>query len=78
MKLGEPIPESRHDPARSCRDKIPYPSEDGANAAAKRQAATFSAEIEAYDCLHCDGWHTGNVPVWLRLDREYDVWSAVG
>lgn len=74
--MPEPVPRSRLDPNRGCRDKIRWPTEAEAVAAAECQEADFGDPMEAYPCPHCGHWHTGNVPLWLRLDREYGVWQA--
>lgn len=73
--MKEPPPYSRADPDRACRGKIRWPTHSDAAEAARRQAADFGVPLEAYRCPHCGGWHTGNVPRWLALDREHDVYA---
>lgn len=68
-------PQSRGDAQRSCHGKIRWATEADATAAADRQSTDFRADLESYRCPHCGTWHTGNVPRWLALDREYGVFS---
>lgn len=62
-------------PDHSCRRKIRYQHEHEAAEAARRQEADFGVQMDHYPCPHCGGWHTGNVPHWLLLDREYGVFA---
>ena len=73
--MPEPAPKSRLDARRSCNGKVAWGTESDAKDAAKRQAGDFGRPMDFYDCPHCGLWHTGNIPRWLALDREYGVFA---
>jgi hypothetical protein len=59
----------------TCGKKINYKSEVSAVRAAAAMMAKGSKPLEAYPCVHCDGWHIGRRMSEAELLEHEQTWK---
>lgn len=52
-----------------CSGKVRHPDKQGACIALKRMK---NAQMSAYPCPHCKGWHIGKSRHWAKLNARLD------
>lgn len=52
---------------KACGDKIKFPNEVTAQAAAHSHQAKHGKWMNAYLCKHCGSWHIGHPPTKIRI-----------